>query len=127
MQSIYIWFFYHQEKQLSEILQSLQSTYLPYSDEELEYTSTLLLGVEKHIKDIEKNITLFAPEWPLDKIDLVDRAILALGMYELLYEEEVPNPVVINEAIELAKKFGGDSSSKFINGVLHALKESLAA
>ena len=59
-----------------------------------------------------------APEWPIEQIARMDRVILRIGVYELLFEEGVPPKVVINEAVELAKAFGGDNSSKFINGVL---------
>ncbi len=59
-----------------------------------------------------------APEWPLSQIARIDRAILRIGIYELEFESDVPPKVVINEAVELAKSFGSDNSSKFINGVL---------
>ena len=59
-----------------------------------------------------------APEWPIEQIARMDRAVLHIGVYELLYDSSVPPKVVINEAVELAKAFGGDNSSKFINGVL---------
>jgi transcription antitermination protein NusB len=59
-----------------------------------------------------------APEWPISQIARMDRIILRMGAYELLYGENVPPKVVINEAVELAKGFGGENSSKFINGVL---------
>lgn len=68
---------------------------------------------------IREIIERFAPEWPWDKISLVDRATLSIGVYEMLYNEEIPDVVAINEAIELAKKFGDESSPKFINGVLN--------
>ena len=80
----------------------------------------LITGVVQHINEINKIIEKAAPEWPLDQITIVDRNVLRIGLYELLYgnKEEVPPKVAINEAIELAKNFGGESSGKFINGVL---------
>ena len=77
-------------------------------------------GVAKHILQIDAIIEKAAPEWPIDQITIIDRNILRLGLYELVYgnKEEVPPKVAINEAIELAKNFSGESSKKFINGVL---------
>ena len=74
----------------------------------------------KKITSIDKIIAKAAPEWPIDQITIVDRNVLRIGLYELLYgnKEDVPPKVAINEAIELAKTFGGESSGKFINGVL---------
>ena len=62
-----------------------------------------------------------APEWPIDQIARMDRMCLRIGLYELENEADVPPKVVINEAVELAKAFGGDNSSKFVNGVLGTL------
>ena len=77
-------------------------------------------GVVSHFSSLNKIIEKAAPEWPIEQITIVDRNILRVGLYELLYgdKEEVPPKVAINEAIELAKTFGGESSGKFINGVL---------
>jgi N utilization substance protein B len=77
-------------------------------------------GVRDNVSKIDKFIVKYATEWPLDQITTVDRNILRLGIFELLYTV-VPPRVVINEAIEIAKSFGGDSSGKFVNGVLGAL------
>lgn len=68
-------------------------------------------------------ITEYAPAWPVDKISPIDRVILVLGLTELCTDSEVPKLVVINEAVELAKEFGDDNSSKFINGVLSSVAE----
>ena len=80
----------------------------------------LVNGVVKHISQIDAIIEKAAPEWPIDQITIVDRNVLRLGLYELLYanKDEVPPKVAINEAIELAKNFSGESSGKFVNGVL---------
>ncbi|MFH1036963.1 MAG: transcription antitermination factor NusB [Patescibacteria group bacterium] len=80
----------------------------------------LVSGIAQHIEGIDKIIEKAAPEWPLDQITIIDRNVLRMGLYELLYgnKEEVPPKVAINESIELAKTFGGESSGKFINGVL---------
>lgn len=86
-----------------------------------KFIEKLVAGVLKHQKTLDKEIQPVAPEWPLDQIARVDRTILRIGWYELKYEKEVPPKVVINEAVELAKAFGGDNSSKFVNGVLGTL------
>jgi transcription antitermination protein NusB len=83
-----------------------------------DFISRLVNGVNKHATQLDAIIQPVAPEWPLDQIARMDRLILRLGTYELLFEEGVPAKVVINESVELAKGFGGDNSSKFINGVL---------
>ena len=72
------------------------------------------------MKEIDKIIAASAPQWPIDQISIIDRNVLRLGLYELLYGDKtaVPPKVAINEAIELAKSFGGENSGKFINGVL---------
>lgn len=87
-----------------------------------EFYYLLLNGVKDKIEEIDKTITKSAPDWPLKNIAKIDLAVLRLGVFELLYTKETPRNVVIDEAIELAKKFGNDSSSKFINGVLDNLK-----
>ncbi len=84
------------------------------------FVKNLVNGVRDSVAKIDKYIIKYATEWPLDQITTVDRNILRLGIFELLYTS-VPPRVVINEAIEIAKSFGGDSSGKFVNGVLGAL------
>lgn len=72
----------------------------------------------KNRKQIDKYIEKTAPEFPVDKINKVDLAILRLAVYELLIEKKEPQKVVIDEAIELAKEYGGDTSPSFVNGAL---------
>lgn len=88
--------------------------------EEVGFIYQLVEGVTKHSSELDKIIEKSAPQWPLDQIAIIDRNVLRLGLFELLFgnREEVPPKVAINEAIELAKSFGGDSSGKFVNGVL---------
>jgi N utilization substance protein B len=82
------------------------------------FIERLVHGVTKNEKKLDKVLQPVAPEWPVDQIARMDRAVLHIGLYELIYQKDVPPKVVINEAVELAKAFGGDNSSKFINGVL---------
>lgn len=82
------------------------------------FIEQLVRGVAEKELDIDGILQPIAPEWPIEQIARMDRVILRMGLYELLYEKDVPSKVVINEAVELAKAFGSDNSSKFINGVL---------
>lgn len=86
-----------------------------------EWTVGLLQGITENIEPIRGFLTKYAPEWPLPKIAAVDRAILYLGIYELLFSDETPEVVAINEAVEIAKSYGGPNSSKFVNGVLNSI------
>jgi N utilization substance protein B len=84
-----------------------------------EFIKRLVAGIDQHVAELDAVIQPVAPEWPIDQIARMDRLVLRIGTYELLYADaETPPKVVINEAVELAKAFGGDNSSKFINGVL---------
>jgi N utilization substance protein B len=82
------------------------------------FVERLVNGVIKHQKELDDFLQPIAPEWPIDQIARMDRVVLRMGLYELKYELDTPPKVIINEAVELAKAFGGDNSSKFINGVL---------
>ncbi|MEK7135939.1 MAG: transcription antitermination factor NusB [Patescibacteria group bacterium] len=97
------------------------------NDVDQSFMDRLLLGVIAKRGDIDLVIEKAAPEWPLERIAPIDRNILRLGLYELLFSDrvQVPAKVAINEAIELAKTFGGDSSGRFINGVLGAIYKEL--
>jgi N utilization substance protein B len=86
--------------------------------EDKAFIEELVRGVDQKGSELDDVIRPVAPEWPIEQIARMDRIILRIGVYELLFEEGVPPKVVINEAVELAKAFGGDNSSKFINGVL---------
>jgi len=77
-----------------------------------------------HIEDIDKKIAIVAPEWPIDKIAKIDLAILRLAIYELTIEKAAPDKVIIDEAVELSKAYGGEGSAKFINGALGAIIKS---
>lgn len=89
---------------------------------ETDFVNNLVEGVVKNLSGIDKFITKYAPQWPLEQITIIDRNILRLGIYELKFiNTDVPPKVAINESIELAKNFGGPSSGKFINGVLGAI------
>ena len=88
------------------------------SAENSAFARKLVSGVIQYQAEIDLAIQKFAPAWPLDQIPLVDRNILRLAIFEILFDNEVSVKVAINEAVELAKRFGSDSSAKFVNGVL---------
>ena len=85
------------------------------------FIEELVIGVDAKRAELDGILQPIAPEWPIDQIARMDRIVLRIGAYELLFGKNIPPKVVINEAVELAKAFGGDNSSKFINGVLGTL------
>ncbi len=95
--------------------------------DEPEFVWRIVKGVVEHLDKLDAIIEKAAPEWPLKQIAVVDRNALRIGLYELIYADraEVPVKVAINEAIELAKNFGGPNSGKFINGVLGTVYKQL--
>ena len=120
MQSLYEWDFHNKRKPLTEITNQNVSQLAPGMEDE-KFVYDLVSGVEKNIDKIDEIISKTATDWPLDQISPVDRSILRLGVYELMFSNEVPPKVAINEAVELGKTFGGSSSGKFVNGVLGTL------
>jgi N utilization substance protein B len=121
MQSLYEWDFRggKKEDKVDEIIKRNIDEFGPGAEDDT-FVYSLFKGVLKNQKKIDALIEKCAPEWPLDQVTIVDRNVLRLGIQELIFGnyEEVPPKVAINEAIELAKKYGGDSSGRFINGVL---------
>jgi N utilization substance protein B len=85
------------------------------------FTRELVAGVLTHVSEIDEVIRQKAPAWPLEQVAVVDRNILRLAIFEILLDNRVPVRAAINEAVELAKAFGGESSPKFVNGVLGAV------
>lgn len=101
----------------------LKRNIVRYQDmlDDVEFIEKLVAGVTKQADELDAKLQPVAPEWPIDQIARMDRIVLRIGLYELDHEPDVPPKVVINEAVELAKAFGGDNSSKFVNGVLGTL------
>lgn len=102
---------------VDEILERNIHRYKDNIDDQ-DFISKLVKGVIHEQDELDAALQPVAPEWPIDQIARMDRLVLRLGLYELLHEPSVPPKVVINEAVELAKAFGGENSSKFVNGVL---------
>ncbi len=88
---------------------------------DLPFAQALLTGVLSREADVLAAVQKHAPQWPLQRMDPISRSVLLVGAFELLFAPDVPRAVVMNEAIEIAKEFGNDESSKFVNGVLNAI------
>jgi len=120
LQTLFAWDFNgRKDGDINKIIVDNFSNFAPNFDDG-GFVKDLVRGVQKELITIDKYIIKYATEWPLDQITAIDRNVLRIGIYELLYTA-IPPRVAINEAIEVAKSFGGDSSGKFVNGVLGAL------
>ena len=112
---------------LDEALSRFWKSFEPVEREVMEVSEALVRGVAEHRRAIDDAIESVSTNWRLDRMARVDRNILQLAVHELLHRPEVPVKVVINEAIELGKKYGSESSGAFINGVLDKIAQSLPA
>lgn len=112
-----------------KLAQILKENLEEYADglEDCSFAEDLVFGIFENIKDIDSVISKLAPEWPIEQVTIINRNVLRIGIFELKFDkrEDVPPKVAINEAIELAKTFGGQSSGKFINGVLGSLYKEI--
>ncbi len=128
LQTLYEWDFYGQEKDITSILERNLEEFAPGIDEP-DFAWRILKGVIEHLPAIDEILARAAPDWPIDKIAAVDRNILRIGLYELLFadHQEVPPRVAINEAVELAKNYGGPNTSRFVNGVLGTIYREMQA
>ena len=112
------------EQSVAVILDS--RAYSVEDGEPSDYCRALALGTEEHQEAIDREIEATSQHWSLMRMPFVDRNILRLAVYEILFEDDVPDSVAINEAVEMAKVYGGDDSSKFVNGVLGRIAEVAA-
>ena len=119
LQSLYEWDFYRKQTDLTAILER-NLTEFGLGIDEPEFAWKIMKGIVEHLPEIDQLIERVAPEWPIDQIAIIDRNVLRIGLYELLFADraEVPAKVAINEAIEIAKNYGGLNSPRFVNGVL---------
>jgi N utilization substance protein B len=124
MQSLFEWDFNNKQMDMDEVITNNLEQFAP-GMEDTDFVRALVKGVTDNIDEIDAVIVKTAPEWPIDQITVVDRNVLRLGIYELMFLKDVPPKVAINEAVEIAKKFGGENSGKFINGVLGTLYKTL--
>lgn len=127
LQSLYEWDFYNRQIDLTKIIERNLKEFGPGIDEP-EFVWRIVKGVIENFENLNKIIEKAAPEWPVNQISIIDRNVLRIGLYELLFADhsEVPPKVAINEAIELAKNYGGPNSGRFVNGVLGTVYKEIA-
>jgi N utilization substance protein B len=126
MQTLFIWDFNGQKNEdIDALIEENFRNFAPQFDDH-GFVKETIAGIFEHLEDIDNSIRKYATEWPLDQITTIDRNILRIGIFELLFNEKIPPRVAINEAIEIAKAFGGDASGKFINGVLGAIYNNMS-
>ncbi len=127
LQTLFEWDFRgHRDDDIKVVIARIAEEFAPGMGDS-NFIEDLVQNVNSKQSDLDKIIEKAAPDWPLDKISVIDRNILRMGLFELLFADrkEVPAKVAINEAIELAKGFGGENSGKFINGVLGSVYKEL--
>jgi N utilization substance protein B len=95
------------------------------SDEIKDFTRKLICGTIENLSQLDKKIASYATNWQLKRMAVVDRNVLRIGAFELMFLEDVPAKVSINEAVDLAKKYSGEESGKFVNGILDRIREEL--
>lgn len=124
LQSLFAWDFLEGKRGIDAILDYIIAEFAPDFDDE-GFSRTLVHSVIDKQLAIDELIIEYAPEWPLEQITNIDRNVLRIGVYELKFSKEIPPKVAINEAIELAKTYGGSSSGKFVNGVLGSIYKEM--
>lgn len=125
LQSLFEWDFKGKHNnQIDEIIKYNFEAFAPEYDDH-DFSEKLVKGVVDNIKEIDDYIVKYAPQWPIEQITNVDRNILRVGIFELVFDPNIPAKVAINEAIEIGKNFGGESSGNFINGVLGSIYSAL--
>lgn len=127
MQSLFEWDFNSYDSSvIGDVIENISHEFAP-GLEDITFVENLVAGVVKNKEKLDNIIEKAAPDWPIPQIAIVDRNILRIGLYELLFgdKKDVPARVAINEAIELAKTFGGENSGRFVNGVLGAIYKEM--
>ena len=127
LQSLFEWDFKGQAKSALKTVTKYNIDQFAPGIDDTDFIYNLVIGVQENQPEIDTLITQSAPDWPLEQITIVDRNVLRIGIYELKFAgaADVPPKVAINEAIELAKTFGGASSGKFVNGVLGTIYKAM--
>jgi transcription antitermination protein NusB len=126
LQSLFQWDFMGQGQDVQDLVKRNWMEFGPDYDDG-GFAHNLVAGVITNQKAIDELIVKYAPEWPLEQITNVDRNVLRLGIFELKFDPAIPPKVAINDAIELAKSFGGEASGKFVNGVLGSIYRDMVA
>ena len=124
LQALFEWDFNNQQGELAAILDHALEEFAGGA-EDTEFARELVNGVVDNLAELDSIIVKTAPEWPINQITIIDRNVLRLGIYELMFAKKIPPKVAINEAVEMGKRFGGESSGKFVNGVLGTLYKTL--
>lgn len=118
MQTLYEWDF-RADSDISEIE---ARNIAEYADRcEADFVKEVVKGVSEQKSVLDEVIDESALDWPVDQVSLIDKTILRIAIFELRHSKDVPPKVIINEAVELSKEFGGENSSKFVNGVLGSI------
>lgn len=121
MQTLYQWDFSgYKDEEVGEMIRFIREEFAPDFDDH-DYVENTVRGIVENRDKIDRQLELFAKDWPVNTMTVVDRNVLRIGVFELVHNEDIPSKVAINEAIEIAKAFGGDTSGKFVNGVLGAI------
>ncbi len=122
MQTLYQWDFRNKPSAaLPAIIDELRDQFGTDLAENASYITKTADAIIANIEAVDARIADYASNWPIDQMALIDRNILRIGVYELYINKNIPSKVAINEAIELAKNYGGPSSGKFVNGILGAM------
>jgi transcription antitermination protein NusB len=112
-----------------DTIDQIAATFFQNQDDEppavVNFARTLVAGTVEHVEEIDRMIQRHAEHWRLDRMATVDRNLLRLAAQEFLYDKETPKTVVINEAIEIARRFSTQESPQFINGILDSIKKEL--
>lgn len=124
LQSLFEWDFKEKKDNIDELVAYDINEFAPTIEKD-DFLQFLVKGVTRNIKKIDKILKTYAPEWPINQIAILDRNILRIAIFELLYNDATPFKVIINEAIELSKNFGSNNSSKFVNGVLGSVFDNM--
>ena len=124
LQALFEWDFNHQQGDVSEITARAVAEFAPGANDG-DFAVELVNGVVENLAALDEIIVKTAPEWPIAQITVIDRNVLRLGIYELQFSKKIPPKVAINEAVEMGKRFGGESSGKFVNGVLGTLYKDM--
>ena len=112
------------KQDVAALLVQFQEHFLPGGEAD-EFLRRLVLGVLEHCEELDRLIERYSENWRLDRIDVIDRNILRMALFELLYCEDIPPKVTINEAIDLGKRYGSEDSGSFINGILDRIQNEV--
>ena len=117
--------FQSEDEEIESLINNLENETNDITKEDKEYIKDIVTGIIEHKDKLDETIKKYLKEWTMDRISKTDLAILRLATFEILYREDIPYKVSINEAVELAKMFSDDSSPSFINGVLAGVVSGL--